>query len=71
MTQTHSKLRQQAEIAFGLTQSHFFAKDRASEEIDFVDQARVAKTLRLREARLSHEAEQLASMTLSITHKRS
>jgi hypothetical protein len=71
MTQTHSKLRQQAEIAFGQTQNQFFAKDRAAEELDYVAQARAAKTLRLREARLSYEAERLATITLAIAAKRS
>jgi len=71
MTQTFSKSRQQAEIAFGQTQNQFFAKDRAAEELDFVAQARTAKTLRLREARLTYEAERLATITLSITSKRS
>ncbi len=53
MTQTYSKSRQQAEIAFGNIQTQFFAKNNAVEELESVAQVRVAKTLRLREARLA------------------
>ena len=55
MTQTFSKPRQRAESAFSKLQSQFFAKARAAEEEDFVKQAREAKTLRLREARLAKD----------------
>lgn len=57
MTQTHSKSREQAEIAFSHTQIHFFAKDRAVEELDSIVHAREAKTIRLREARMAKESE--------------
>jgi hypothetical protein len=55
MTQTHSKSRQQAEIAFGKAQSQFFARGRVVEERDAIVLAREAKTLRLREARVARE----------------
>lgn len=55
MTQTHSKSRQQAEIAFGKAQSQFHARERAVEERDSIVVAREEKTLRLREARLARE----------------
>lgn len=57
MTETHSKSRQQAEIAFGATQSQFFAKSHAAEELISIAQAREEKTLRLREARLAKELQ--------------
>ena len=61
MTQSHSKFRQQAEIAFGATQTEFFARGAAVEELDSVAQAREAKTLRLREARMARDAEKIAT----------
>lgn len=57
MTENHSKPRQQAEIAFGKTQSQFFARERAFEELDSIVVARDEKTLRLREARLARERQ--------------
>lgn len=57
MTQTYSKSRQQAEIAFGATQSNFFAKGHAVEELISIAQARDEKTIRLREARLAKELQ--------------
>jgi hypothetical protein len=63
MTQTYSRPRQRAEIAFGEVQKQFFAKDRAVEELDSIVLAREAKTLRLREARLAKEAQDRASAT--------
>ena len=57
MTQTHSKSRQQAEIAFSATQSNFFAKGHAVEELISIAQAREDKTLRLREARIAKELQ--------------
>ncbi len=53
MTQTKS--RQQAEIAFGRVQSSFFAHGQAVEELQTEEQARQAKTQRLREARLARD----------------
>ena len=55
MADNYSKPRQQAEIAFGKTQSQFFARERAYEELDIIVIAREEKTLRLREARLAKE----------------
>ena len=63
MTETHSKSRQQAEVAFGQTQTEFFARGAAVEELDSIVQAREAKTLRLREARLAKEAQDTAAVT--------
>ncbi|MGV1755848.1 hypothetical protein ACQZ6F_09975 [Rhizobium sp. A22-96] len=61
MTQTYSKSRQQAEIAFGNAQSQFFARNQAVEEIDAAEQALREKTARLRAARLAREAKTDAS----------
>jgi hypothetical protein len=55
MVQTHSKSRQQAEIAFGKTQSQLLAHRRAIEERNSIELARAEKTSRLREARLARE----------------
>jgi len=65
-TETYSKSRQQAEIAFGNVQTEFFAKNNAREELESVAKARDGKTLRLREARLAKEQAErvLASSTL-------
>ncbi|MDM9628872.1 hypothetical protein QTL95_23525 [Rhizobium sp. S152] len=52
---THSKSRQQAEIAFDRVQSQFFARGQAAEELQTEEQARQAKTQRLREARLARD----------------
>ncbi|MBB1493351.1 MULTISPECIES: hypothetical protein [unclassified Paracoccus (in: a-proteobacteria)] len=60
MTPTHSRPRQQAEIAFAKTQSHFRARERAVDELDAVAEARREKTLRLRTARLAREFEDRA-----------
>lgn len=57
MTETHSKSRQRAEIAFAKEQSQFFARGNAVEELDAIVQAREEKTLRLREARLAKELQ--------------
>jgi hypothetical protein len=57
MTESYSKPRQQAEIAFGKTQSQFFARERAFEELDSIVVAREEKTQRLREARLAKELQ--------------
>jgi hypothetical protein len=70
MTQTHSKSRQQAEIAFGHIQTQFFAKDHVVEELDFNVQAREAKTLRLREARMAKELEGRAAAISGLINKR-
>ena len=70
MTQTHSKSRQQAEIAFGHTQTEFFARAHAVEELDSIVQAREAKTLRLREARLAKEAQGIAAAAEALISRR-
>ncbi|SES38911.1 hypothetical protein [Rhizobium sp. NFR03] len=71
MTETHSKSRKDAEIAFGQTQTQFFARGHAVEELDSILQAREAKTLRLREARLAKEAQDMAAAAASMEAKRS
>lgn len=55
MTETLSKPRQTADIAFGKAQSQFIARERAFEEIHSIVAERDEKTLRLREARLAKE----------------
>jgi hypothetical protein len=70
MTQTHSRSRQQAEIAFSQTQTRFFAKDRAVDELDSIVLAREAKTLRLREARLANELEARTRATSALINIR-
>jgi hypothetical protein len=71
MTETQSKSRQQAEIAFGETQTQFFARGHAVEEMDSIVEAREAKTLRLRELRLAKEAQDIATATANLIAKRS
>lgn len=56
MTQTYSKSRQQAEIAFGNVQSQFFGRGNAVEEQDLIVLDRDDKTARLRAARLAKQA---------------
>jgi hypothetical protein len=68
MTQTHSKTRQQAEIAFSHEQSQFFARGHAVEEMDAI--ARDAKTTRLREARLAKQAQDIANVSAGLIEKR-
>jgi hypothetical protein len=70
MTETFSKSRQKAEVAFSKTQSQFIARDHAVEEQEFLAQAREAKTLRLREARLAKEAGDRAKATARRSSKR-
>ncbi|HET7411201.1 MAG TPA: hypothetical protein VFJ18_00955 [Pararhizobium sp.] len=70
MTQTHSRSRQQAEIAFAKAQLQFFARDYAGEELDSLVQAREEKTLRLRKARLAKELEDRAKVTAALISKR-
>ena len=69
MTETYSKSRQQAEIAFGNVQTEFFAKNNAMEELESAAKARNAKTLRLREARLAKEQAEQASATSTLVAK--
>ncbi|MFS2153896.1 hypothetical protein [Rhizobium sp. Rhizsp42] len=71
MTETYSKSRQRAETAFGNLQTEFFAKNNAAGELESVAQARDAKTLRLREARLAKEQADRISATSALLAKRS
>ncbi|PDT04921.1 hypothetical protein [Rhizobium chutanense] len=64
MTDSHSKSRQRAEIAFGKLQSQYLARSRAVEEIDPTVRAREEKTSRLREAR---EAKELQDRLTAVT----
>lgn len=57
MTENYSRQRQEAETAFGKTQSPRTARDRAFDEIDAIKAAGEEKTLRLRKARLAREAQ--------------
>lgn len=70
MTETYSKSRQQAEIAFGIVQTEFFSKNNAREELESAEHARDAKTLRLREARLAKEQAERMSATSTLLAKR-
>ncbi|PKR89742.1 hypothetical protein CXZ10_07530 [Pleomorphomonas diazotrophica] len=70
MSEQHSKSRQQAEIAFGKTQSQFFARGQAFEEIDAITAARTEKTARLREARLAKEAADSLALAIKPAQKR-
>lgn len=70
MSQSHSKSRQQAEIAFGKAQSEFFARNRAVDEQDSIVHARDEKTLRLREARLAKELADRVKATSALVTKR-
>jgi hypothetical protein len=64
MTDSYSRSRQQAEVAFGKVQTEFFARGQALDALDSIAQARDEKTLRLREAR---KAKELASRQSSAT----
>jgi hypothetical protein len=70
MTDTHSKSRQQAEIAFGEAQSEFFARGQAFEVQISINQARDEKTARLREARKAKEIDDRLSATSNLLAKR-
>ncbi|MGV8937272.1 MAG: hypothetical protein ACOH2J_09130 [Allorhizobium sp.] len=62
MTQNSTKTREQAELAFGKTQTQFLNRNRTISEIDDVAAEREAKTARLREQRLEHEANAVAAI---------
>ncbi len=62
MTQTFSKSRAKAEIAFSSVQSQFFSRSQGLEEQNAVVQARDEKTARLREARHASQAANLAAI---------
>ncbi|MBX5220493.1 hypothetical protein HJC04_09255 [Rhizobium sp. NLR8a] len=70
MTETYSKSRQRAEIAFGNIQSQFFAKNKAMEELESHAQSQQAKTMRLREARLAKQRDARASALSALLAKR-
>jgi hypothetical protein len=70
MSEQYSKPRQQAEIAFGKTQSQFFARGRAFEELDSIAVARNEKTTRLREARLAKEQQDSIALAAKPATKR-
>ncbi len=70
MTQTQSRSRQQAEMAFADAQSEFFARGRAVDELDSIAQAREEKTLRLRTLRLAKETEAQTRATAALISKR-
>lgn len=70
MTNTHSKSRQQAEIAFGNVQKQFFAKDQAVAELQSISQHRDDKTMRLREARLARDLERQPAERVTSSTKR-
>ena len=70
MSETHSKSRQKAEIAFADARSQFFARNSAVEELDSLVQAREEKTRRLREARLAKELKDREAATASLIAKR-
>jgi len=69
MTANYSKPRQQAEAAFGKTQSQFLARERAFGELDSIVVARDEKTLRLREARLAKELQDSISMATPVSKR--
>lgn len=71
MTQTYSKTRQIAEIAFGNLQTPFFGKNNAVDELEAMAQSRDAKTQRLREARQAKEISDRTAATSASLAKRS
>ena len=71
MTETHSRARRQAELAFAQAQSQFLSRETAVEEIDAAAQARAEKTLRLRTARLAKEREDRTKATTPLRSERS
>lgn len=70
MSETHSKSRQRAEIAFGKAQSQLLARERVAEERDSVTLAREEKTMRLREARLAKELQDRTTAAAAFISKR-
>jgi hypothetical protein len=72
MTQAFSKSRERAEAAFARTQTQFFSRSAAVDEMDSIVAAREEKTLRLRAARLAKEVQDTATATaaLAAKHKR-
>ncbi|WP_425299314.1 hypothetical protein [Pseudaminobacter soli (ex Zhang et al. 2022)] len=70
LSQTCSKSRQQAEIAFSHAQSQFFARNNSVNELDSLARSSQERTLRLREARLAKEVQDRAAATPSLLPKR-
>ena len=70
MTENYSKLRQQAESAFGKTQSQLFERQRAIEDLNSIEIARNEKTRRLREARLAKELQDSVTSAAKPASKR-
>jgi len=70
MTQTHSRAREQAELAFAQTQSQFLARKRGADEPASIAEARKEKTLRLKNARVAKELEDRAKLTAALISKR-
>ena len=69
MTETYSRCRQEAEIAFGKTQSEFFARGQASNAAKTATQLRDEKTQRLRKARQAQEWNEQESITKMLISK--
>lgn len=70
MTQTRSKRRVEAELAFASSQTQFFARNKALDEQVSIAQSRAEKTARLRQAREEREAEVRSSVKKAILAKR-
>ncbi|MEP4030912.1 hypothetical protein [Roseibium polysiphoniae] len=70
MSENYSKLRQQAEFAFGKTQSQLFERKRAIEDLNSIVIARDEKTQRLREARLAKELQDCMASATKPSSKR-
>lgn len=70
MSQTHSKSRQKAELAFTQVQSQFVARNAIVEELDSPALARQEKTRRLREARLAKALNDRKAATAALIAKR-
>lgn len=71
MTQSHSKSRQAAEVAFNNLQVPFYAKNHAVDELEAIVRSRDAKTQRLREARLAKALADRTAATIALHAKRS
>ncbi|NLS07202.1 hypothetical protein HGP14_28305 [Rhizobium sp. P32RR-XVIII] len=56
-------------MAFGNLQAPFFVKNHVMDELEAITQSRDAKTLRLREARLSKELADRTSATSALLAK--
>lgn len=69
MFQTHSKSRQQAEVAFSRAQSQFFARNNSVDAVNVLVRSREEKTLRLREARLAKELQDRAEAPVILPAK--